>query len=142
MGASAKTFDAAVIGAGIVGVACAAALARKGLSVVVIDKNGIASGTTAAGMGHIVVMDDSDAQFALTQYSQSLWNQLAEDMPPNCEYEHCGTIWVAADDEEMDEVHRKHSYYCDRGIATEILDAESLREAEPHLGEHLVGGLL
>lgn len=132
----------AIIGAGIVGAACAAALTREGLSVVVIDKDGIANGTTAAGMGHIVVMDDSEAQFALTQYSQSLWNELAEEMSESCEFEICGTIWVAADDDEMNEVHRKHDFYKQHGIETEILDEGSLREAEPNLAEGLAGGLL
>jgi len=137
-----KSFDVAIVGAGIVGAACAAALSREGLKVVVIDKEGIASGTTGAGMGHIVVMDDSDAQFALTHYSQTLWNRLAKELPRDCEYEHRGTIWVAADEEEMDEVRRKHDFYGSRGIATEILDTKSLREAELNLAEGLAGGLL
>ncbi len=135
------TFDVAIVGAGIVGAACAAALAREGLSVIVIDAGGIATGTTAAGMGHIVVMDDSEAQFALTQYSQQLWKNLADEMPASCEFEHCGTIWVAADEEEMDEVRRKHEFYKSHGIATEILDEKALREAEPNLAEGLAGGL-
>jgi glycine/D-amino acid oxidase-like deaminating enzyme len=142
MGNLTKTYDVAVIGAGIVGAACAAALSREGLRVVVIDKNGIAGGTTAAGMGHIVVMDDSDAQFALTKYSQDLWKQLEDELPATCEYEHCGTIWVAADGEEMDEVRRKNEFYASRGIETEILDGQALREAEPNLAEGLAGGLL
>ena len=136
------TFDVAIVGAGIVGAACAAALSREGLRVVVIDKSGPSTGTTAAGMGHIVVMDDSDAQFALTKYSQDLWKDLADELPNNCEYEHCGTIWVAIDEEEMDEVRRKHDYYNSRGIESEILDERALRVAEPNLSEHLVGGLL
>lgn len=142
MGLETKIYDAAVVGAGIVGAACAAALSREGLSVVVIDKAGMAAGATAAGMGHIVVMDDSEAQFSLTHYSQKLWSQIADEMPKDCEYEHCGTIWVAANEEEMDEVRRKHKFYGSRGIPTEILDAEELREAEPYLAEGLAGGLL
>ena len=134
-------FDVAVVGAGIVGAACAAALAREGLKVAIIDADNIATGTTAAGMGHIVVMDDSEAQFALTAYSLKLWNELAEKMPATCEYDRCGTIWVAADEEEMQEVRRKHESYGKRGIATEILDEKSLREAEPNLAEGLPGGL-
>ena len=136
------TFDVAIVGAGIVGAACAASLSREGLSVIVIDANGIATGTTAAGMGHIVVMDDSEAQFALTQYSQQLWKKLADEMPTSCEFERCGTIWVATDDEEMDEVRRKHEFYKTHGIGTEILDEKSLREAESNLLEGLAGGLL
>ncbi len=135
------TFDVAIVGAGIVGAACAAALTREGLSVTVIDAAGIATGTTAAGMGHIVVMDDSEAQFALTQYSQQLWKKLADEMPTSCEFDHCGTIWVAADEEEMDEVRRKHHVYKTHGITTEILDEKALREAEPNLAEGLAGGL-
>jgi len=136
-----KTFDVAIVGAGIVGAACAAALTREGLSVVVIDKDGVANGTTAAGMGHIVVMDDSEAQFALTQYSQRLWKALADEMTNQCEFENCGTIWVAADEEEMNEVRRKHLFYKERGIETEILDEKAIREAEPNLAEGLAGGL-
>ncbi len=93
-------------------------------------------------MGHVVVMDDSDAQFALTKYSQDLWKRLAEEMPEACEFEHCGTIWVAADDDEMEEVRGKHKFYSSRGVESEIVDQRSLREAEPNLSEHLVGGLL
>ena len=136
------SYDIAIIGAGIVGAACAAALAREGLSVAVIEANSVAGGSTAAGMGHIVVMDDSEAQFALTQYSQTLWNKFAADLPATCEYEFCGTIWVAADDEEMHEVRRKNEFYEQRGVNAEILDAASLRKAEPNLNEDLVGGLL
>lgn len=135
------TFDVAIIGAGIVGAACAVSLSREGLNVAIIDGNGVAMGTTATGMGHIVVMDDSDAQFALTDYSQRLWNELAGELPENCEYEHCGTIWVAADAEEMEEVRRKHEFYSARGVSSEILDEKQLREIEPNLCEGLAGGL-
>ena len=62
-------------------------------------------------MGHIVVMDDSEAQFALTRYSQILWDELCAELPQDVEYERCGTIWVAADEQEMAEVRRKYDYY-------------------------------
>lgn len=135
-------FDVAIVGGGIVGAACAYALSRDGLKVAVIESAGVASGTTAAGMGHIVVMDDSEAQFALTQYSQRLWNELVPELPKLAEFENCGTIWVAADDEEMTEVRRKHGFYAERGIKSEILDETSLRAAEPNLRQGLAGGLL
>jgi glycine/D-amino acid oxidase-like deaminating enzyme len=101
------SYDVAIVGAGIVGAACAASLSASGLRVAVLDEAGIATGTTAAGMGHIVLMDDSEPQLALTGYSRALWNALAEELPADAEYEHCGTIWVAADEEQMAEVRRK-----------------------------------
>jgi glycine/D-amino acid oxidase-like deaminating enzyme len=134
--------DVMVVGAGIVGAACADELARRGLSVMVVDGDVIGSGATAAGMGHIVVMDDSDAQFALTRYSQQLWQELRPELPDDVEFEQCGTIWVAADEEEMNEVRRKRDYYAKRGVPTEVLDAEALQCLEPNLRPGMAGGLL
>lgn len=135
-------FEAVIIGAGIVGAACAKELSENGLRVLVVEADDIAGGTTAAAMGHIVVMDDSEAQFALTNYSNKLWRKLAVELPNDCEYESCGTIWVASDEEEMQEVRRKKDFYETRGVKAEILDEKVLREAEPNLREGLWGGLL
>src|SRR6266446_3068053 len=109
-----ESFDLIIVGAGIVGAACAAECARNGLKVLVLDRGPIAGGTTAAGMGHIVVMDDSEAQFALTSCSRRLWGELSSELPADVEYDQCGTLWVAADKEEMAEVYRKQEYYTAR----------------------------
>lgn len=137
----ARAYDVVVIGAGIVGAACAWACANEGLRVAVVEADIIGGGATGAGMGHLVVMDDSEAQFALTRYSRSLWQQLATELPDDVEYEQCGTIWVAADEEEMEAVRQKKEFYETRGVAVEVLDAKALRAAEPNLREGLVGGL-
>ena len=77
-------YDVVIVGAGIVGAACADEFVRRGQRVAVIGADVIGSGATAAGMGHIVVMDDSDAQFALTRYSQQLWQELRPQLPDGC----------------------------------------------------------
>ena len=138
---SGSTCDVAIVGAGIVGAACARALAAAGRRVLVVDSHLVGGGATGAGMGHIVVMDDSPAQMALNRYSQRLWNELADQLPVGCEFEICGTIWVAADDEEMAEVRRKHALFAEQGIETFVLDERGLHEAEPNLRDGLAGGL-
>ncbi|HZD50740.1 MAG TPA: FAD-dependent oxidoreductase [Silvibacterium sp.] len=136
------SIDVAVVGAGIVGAACALEFARAGMSVTVIERDAVASGATGAAMGHIVVMDDSPAQFALTTYSQSLWRDLTPDLPAAVEYHRPGTIWIAADEDEMAEVRRKFDAYSSKGVPCEILDSNALAKAEPNLRKPLTGGLL
>ena len=135
-------YDVAIVGAGIVGAACADEFVRRGLRVAIVDRAFVGSGATAAGMGHIVVMDDSEAQLALTRYSQRLWQELRPELPDDVEYEECGTIWVAADEEELIEVRRKGEYYGKLGVPTEVLDAQRLKRLEPNLREGMAGGLL
>jgi glycine/D-amino acid oxidase-like deaminating enzyme len=137
-----SSYEIVIAGAGIVGAACAWEFARNGFKVAVVEPAEIGGGATAAGMGHLAVMDDSPAQFALTNYSQQLWNYLAPQLPPDVEYLPCGSLWVAADELEMDEVQRKYSYYTARNLLVEILDEKSLAEAEPNLRPGLAGGLV
>ena len=136
-----STADVAILGAGIVGAACARECASRGLSTLVVDAGIVGGGATAAGMGHIVVMDDSPMQLALTRYSQKLWVELAPEMPSNVEFEQCGTMWVANGEEDMSAVREKHALYASVGMASEVLDSDALAEAEPQLRSPLSGAL-
>jgi glycine/D-amino acid oxidase-like deaminating enzyme len=133
--------DAIVVGAGIVGAACALALAREGLSVLVLEGGFAGGGTTAAAMGHLVVMDDSEAQFALTSYSLRLWTELAAELPADCEDDPCGTLWLAGGAGEMEQLRASAGFYRARGVAAEVLDAAQLAAAEPNLRGGLEGAL-
>jgi len=137
-----RAFDVIIVGAGIVGTAVARELACSGMRVAVIESHFPGGGITAAGMGHVVVMDDSPAQLALTKFSRSLWRQDVGEFPAAIEYESRGTIWVAADDEEMAEVYAKERTYATVGVAALVLDAQALAEAEGNLRPGLAGGLL
>ncbi len=134
--------DVVIVGAGIVGCACARECARAGLRVAIIEGGVPAGGATAAGMGHVVVMDDSPAQLALTAYSRGLWQDEMPSLPAVVEYESRGTVWVAADAEEMAEVYTKQKTYEKAGVASQVLDAAGLAKQEPNLRRGLAGGLL
>jgi glycine/D-amino acid oxidase-like deaminating enzyme len=141
-GSDMKGYDVLIVGAGIIGSACALECVRAGLRVAVLEGGVPAGGASAAGMGHVVVMDDSPAQLALTTYSRSLWNERLEELPKMVEYESRGTVWVAADEEEMAEVYSKQKAYARAGVDSEVLSPEALAEQEPNLCKGLAGGLL
>jgi glycine/D-amino acid oxidase-like deaminating enzyme len=139
---SQRPADVIVIGAGIIGAACADALSARGLQVTVIEQDTIGSGATAAGMGHLVVMDDNEAELALSSYSLSLWRELVDDNAPRHEYSNCGTIWIAADEEEMAAARAKADTLAAHGLPVEMLTAQALYAREPQLRPGLAGGLL
>jgi D-hydroxyproline dehydrogenase subunit beta len=134
-------FDVIVIGAGIVGSAVARECCLAGLRTAIVEAGEPGKATTSAGMGHVVAMDDSPAQLALTRYSRAVWHSQAALMPA-AEFEPRGTVWVAADEDEMAEVHARQRRYQLTDIETEVLDVASLKAAEPKLREGLAGGLL
>ncbi len=133
--------DAIVVGAGIVGAATASALAREGMRVTILDSSFAAGGTTAAGMGHLVAMDDSPAQLALTAYSNGLWRSLAADLPPSSEYDPCGTLWVAENEEQLGAIAARRSSYSAAGIQAEVVGGREIGALEPNLRPGLAGAL-
>ena len=137
-----KTYDVLIVGAGIVGCACALECAQAGLRVGLIEGDVPGGGATAAGMGHLVVMDDSQAQLDLTRYSRSLWQQLIPELPEAVEYETRGTLWVATDEEEMVEVRAKYSTYTAAGVRAHVLNEAEVAAEEPKLRPGLAGALL
>jgi D-hydroxyproline dehydrogenase subunit beta len=133
--------DAIVVGAGIVGAAVAYSLAEDGLKVHVLDSSFPGGGTTAGAMGHVVVMDDSAAQLALTTWSRTLLHALGAELPPAVELDGCGTLWLAEDDAQLDTARAKQAYLTRHQVRAELLDAAALAEAEPELRRGLAGAL-
>jgi D-hydroxyproline dehydrogenase subunit beta len=131
--------DALVIGAGIVGAACAHELAAAGLSVGIVEKNEPAFGATAAGMGHILVLDDSEAQIKLTAYSRDLWHALAPS--DRTEFRTTGTLWVAANEREMGTIEQRRDFYRKYGVDVEVVGRDQLYQLEPALTPGLAGGM-
>jgi glycine/D-amino acid oxidase-like deaminating enzyme len=132
---------AIIVGAGIVGAACAEALTRDGWRVLVLERGFLGGGATAAAMGHLVVMDDSPAQLALTAYSVRLWQAVRESLPSEVEWLSSGTLWIAEDAEQLDSARAKCAVYRDAGIAADIVNGHTLGHLEPNLRPGLAGAL-
>jgi len=133
--------DVVVIGAGVVGAACADALSAAGLRVTVLGRWFAEGAATGAGMGHIVVMDDSPPQLALTAWSRAKWAEWAPEMPADCEDVRTGTLWIAANEGEWGALEAKRRAYAAAGVASDVLDAAALAREEPNLRPGLAGAL-
>ncbi|HUF31042.1 MAG TPA: FAD-dependent oxidoreductase [Gemmatimonadaceae bacterium] len=132
---------AIVVGAGILGAACAEALAREDWRVLVLEGGSIGGGATASAMGHLVAMDDRPAQLALTAYSLRLWRDIAPRLPDDVQLLPCGTLWLAEDDAQLGMVREKQRALADAGVEAEEVDASALARLEPSLRSSLAGAL-
>jgi D-hydroxyproline dehydrogenase subunit beta len=135
------TTDVLVIGAGLVGAACAHALASAGRAVCVVDRAGPAAGTTAGGEGNILVSDKlpgPDARLAMR--SAGLWRELADRAGGRFEFELKGGVVVAHDEEQLAALRALAADQRGDGVRAEFLDGPGLRTAEPHISARLPGG--
>lgn len=79
MPASSRSFDIAVVGAGICGLAHALAAARKGKRVVVIDRDAQANGASVRNFGFITVTGQQEGEcWNRALRSRDIWAELSE----------------------------------------------------------------
>jgi glycine/D-amino acid oxidase-like deaminating enzyme len=133
--------DVVIIGAGVVGAACAYYLSRSGLSVAVVDRGPVAGGTTGAGEGNLLVSDkEAGPELDLALLSASLWQDLAQLLPGETEYEPKGGLVVAPDETTLKALRAfSHDQRAAGVISTEV-GPDALHELEPHLSRGQAGG--
>ncbi|MGW0763000.1 NAD(P)/FAD-dependent oxidoreductase [Streptomyces sp. NPDC002814] len=136
------TCDVVVIGAGMVGAACALYAARAGLDVTVVDRGPVAGGTTGAGEGNILVSDkEPGPELDLALLSSRLWVKLAAEFGKSVEYETKGGVVVATSPGGLVALERFAAGQRAAGVTARLVAPDTLYDLEPHLAPGLPGAV-
>ena len=139
------TCDVVVVGAGMVGAACALYAARAGLTTLLVDRGPVAGGTTGAGEGNLLVSDkEPGAELDLALLSRRLWGELAAEpgLGRAVEFDAKGGVVVASRPEGMAALETFAAGQRTAGVEARSVSADELRDLEPHLAPGLAGGVL
>lgn len=91
--------DVVVVGSGVIGSFTALELHRTGLHVTVVDRDGLAPGTSRASDGNILVSDHGPGPVLdFARRSRRLWRERIDDLGNDCEYDAKGSLVVAMDE--------------------------------------------
>ncbi|MCX4657115.1 FAD-binding oxidoreductase [Streptomyces microflavus] len=130
-----------VVGAGIVGAACAFHAAAAGLDVTVLDRGPVGAGTTSRGEGNILLSDkEPGPELELARLSRDLWDEVGEELgPATVELEAKGGLVVASTPEALGALHAFAARQAGAGVRTQAV--ERVGELEPHIAPGLPGGV-
>lgn len=134
--------DVVVIGAGVIGAACAYYAARAGLRVAVLDRGPIAGGTSGAGEGNLLASDKRPGpELDLIVRSLALWRELGADLGRGAiELEPKGALMVAATPGGLDRLLDLAARQRRHGVASVSVTGDELRTYEPRIAGGLAGG--
>lgn len=135
--------DVAIVGGGIIGLACAWRARTQGLSVMLLERDAIGQGTSyvAAGMlAPVVEAEFGPAGRSLLELglrSAEMWPAFAADLRDAADIDvrllRTGTLMVARDDDQAAELERQLEFRRSLGLRAERLPPSQAREREPGL---------
>jgi glycine oxidase len=138
-----------VVGAGIIGVSVADALAARGASVTVLDMRAPGRGASQASAGMLAPYTEAHGDSHLLDLgvrSLALFDPLVDGLRsspgPSIEYARTGTLEVALDAQGATELAEAKRALDARGVPSDYLDASTLRKEEPAVSAGAVAGLL
>ena len=143
-------YDAIVIGAGVIGLTIGWRLAQRGLATVVLDAHEPAAGATGVAAGMLAPVTEADfgeerlieLNLAAARDYPAFVAELEAETGMTTGYRATGTITVAVDRDQVEELRRLHAFHQSLGLCADWLPARQCRKLEPGLSTRVAGGVL
>ena len=137
-----KLYDAVVIGAGVIGTSTAYHLVKKGMSVALVDKGDVASGTSSHCDAMAMLTDKQPGADAALGYASIMrFLELGDELSYDFELRQEGSLYVCENDSQLELATNYVKQMQTEGYDVHIADPKELQEREPFLAKDLVGGI-
>lgn len=133
--------DAVVIGGGIIGVFTAYYLAKRGLSVAVVEKGRIGAEQSSRNWGWCRQQNRDARELPMATRSLELWDQFATDSGEDTGFQRCGLLYLSNDEEEIDRWARWREFARTVGVTTHMLSSREATERGRATGRTWKGGV-
>jgi len=139
---SSKYPDVLIIGGGIGGTSLAYYCAKEGLSVSIIEKRYLASGTSGANQGNISIHTRTSGIFLdLNVECLPMFRTLKDELDFDIGFEEVSGFLVTEKLEHLETLHERVRQLNEKGLNAHFLSAEELLSSEPRLSKNIKGGL-
>lgn len=133
--------DVVVIGGGIVGVSTAYYLARRGVSVTLLEKGRIGAEQSSRNWGWCRQQNRDARELPLATRSLDLWDSLSAEIGEDVGFRRCGLLYLSQDEAEIAGWARWRDFAGSVGVETHMLSAEAARERGAATGREWKGGV-
>ena len=137
-----KTIDHSeitVIGGGVIGCFIAYYLSKAGKDVVLVEKGDVGAGASGANDACIMAQSKKPGpKLRLAIHSSNtLWENLADELDHDIEYVRKGSMLVMESEEEMEFIRAFTQAQKDFGLQVEFLDQKETRSLQPAISPHI-----
>lgn len=127
-----QTYDAIVIGAGVIGASVAYNLSRRGLKVLILERQTVGAGATGASSGLVRMHYDIEVDSALAWQSFQFFRDWRERIGGECGFKRTGFLQIVAPEKNA-HLHANVAMHKRIGIITDVVTADDVKRIAPML---------
>jgi len=130
-----NTADVAIIGGGVHGCSIAWHLAKRGLRVVLFERDYLSSGSSGRSAAGLRYQFGTEINCRLAIYNMEKIPHLQEELgyKADLEYDPAGYLWIAYSDSQLDQLKKNVALQNSLGVDSVILDPAGIKEVAPGL---------
>ena len=136
-----KSADVVIIGGGIIGAATAYYLAKRGMSVALVEKGRIAGEQSSRNWGWCRQQDRDRAEIPLIKESLRIWNDLNNEIGTETGFRQTGVLYVTQDPQELAKWERWMEHAREYQLHSHLLSAAEAQAMTPGSAHKWIGGL-
>ncbi|QUG75263.1 FAD-dependent oxidoreductase [Erwinia sp. E602] len=133
--------DVVVIGAGIAGTAAAYELAKKGVSVVLIEKGLVGGEQSSRNWGWCRQQNRDERELPLMIYAIQRWSELAAETGEELGFRRSGLVYATRSQDDINAWENWNRMAANYGFSSEILTAERAKALTPGSTSQWLGGI-
>lgn len=135
-----KTADVVIIGAGITGCAAAYYLAKKGVSVIVLESEMIGHGGSSRNGGGVRQSARDVRELPIAMYAiEHLWPNLSEELGCDIEYHKEGNLRLGKTPEHLEILKKLVDKSVNAGLDVRMIDGDEARQICPYMSHEVIG---
>ncbi|MDD4570206.1 MAG: FAD-dependent oxidoreductase [Tepidanaerobacteraceae bacterium] len=135
-----QSTDVVVIGGGVIGCSVAYQLAKKGVSVTLIEENDIASGTSGACDKAVLLQSKNPGlHLKMALEGVKLFPDLRKELDMDIEYKNDGGMIVIYTEEQWKVMEQFVQRQNKLGLEVQLLDRDRARERQPAFSKDIIG---
>ena len=136
-----KSADVVIIGGGIIGAATAYYLAKRGMSVALVEKGRIAGEQSSRNWGWCRQQDRDEAEIPLIMESLRIWDNLGTEIGADTGFRRTGVLYVTQDPQELAKWERWMEKARKYQLHSHLLSAAEAQAMTPGCDAKWIGGL-
>ncbi len=132
--------DVVVVGGGVIGSSCAYQLAKRGMTVTIVEAREVASVASGASAGGVRQQGRDPRELQIARRAIAMWPTLGDELQADLDYHQDGHLTLVSREADLPDLEQKIARQQRGGLDIRMLYGDEVREVANGMSDEIIAG--